>query len=43
VLLDVEEGTVGSRLSRCIGELREICERICHATGKKFLRLATTP
>lgn len=43
VLLGVEEGTVGSRLSRCISELREICERLCNSTGKKFLRVATTP
>lgn len=42
-LLGVEEGTVGSRLSRCISELREICERLYNSTGKKFLRLATTP
>lgn len=42
-LLGVEEGTVGSRLSRCVSELREICERLCNSTGKKFLRPATTP
>ena len=42
-LLGVEEGTVASRLSRCISTLREICERLCQSTGKKFLRLATTP
>lgn len=41
-LLGVEEGTVASRLSRCISELREICERLSGSTGKKFLRLATT-
>lgn len=42
-LIGVEEGTVASRLSRCISALREICERLCRSTGKKFLRLATTP
>lgn len=42
-LLGVEEGTVASRLSRCISELREICECLCQAVGKKFLRFATTP
>ncbi len=41
-LLDVQEGTVASRLSRCLAELREICERLSGSEGKKFLRLATT-
>ncbi len=41
-LLGVEEGTVASRLSRCLAELREICERLSGSVGKKFLRLATT-
>ena len=42
-LLGVQEGTVASRLSRCLAELREVCERISRSEGKKFLRLATTP
>lgn len=42
-LLDIEEGTVASRLSRCLGELRLICERLCRSTGKKFPHHATTP
>ncbi len=41
-LLGIEEGTVASRLSRCISELRGICERLCNSTGKKFLHPATT-
>jgi len=41
-LLDIEEGTVASRLSRCLGELREVCQRLSGAAGKKSLRLATT-
>lgn len=41
-ILRVEEGTVASRLSRCLTELREICERLSGSAGKKFLRLATT-
>ena len=42
-LLDIEEGTVASRLSRCLGELREVCQRLSGSVGKKSLRLATTP
>lgn len=41
-LLRVEEGTVASRLSRCLTELREMCERLSGTAGKKFLRFATT-
>ena len=41
-LLGVQEGTVASRLSRCLVELREVCERLSGSEGKKFLRLATT-
>jgi RNA polymerase sigma-70 factor (ECF subfamily) len=42
-LLEIEEGTVASRLSRCLGELRQACERLSGLMGKKSLRLATTP
>jgi RNA polymerase sigma factor (sigma-70 family) len=42
-LLGVQEGTVASRLSRCLAELREVCECLSGSEGKTFLRLATTP
>ena len=41
-LLDVQEGTVASRLSRCLTELREVCERVSGSEWKKLLRPATT-
>lgn len=42
-LLDIQEGTVASRLSRCLTELREVCEGLSGSEWKKLLRSATTP
>ena len=42
-LLDIQEGTVASRLSRCLTELREVCEGLSGSEWKKLLRPATTP
>jgi RNA polymerase sigma-70 factor (ECF subfamily) len=41
-LLEIQEGTVASRLSRCLTELREVCEGLSGAEWKKLLRPATT-
>lgn len=40
-LLGVQEGTVASRLSRCLAELREICARLSRPAGKEVPRVAT--
>lgn len=39
--LNIQEGTVASRLSRCLAELREVCERLSQLEGKRFIGLAT--